>query len=118
MDSLEVNKVIAAILVAGIAFMVSGFIGEILVRRHELTKPAIEIAGVPSETAPIAEAQAPKAPPILPLLASADTAKGQQLATTQCSICHSFDPGGGPKIGPNLYGIVGRGSGLSDSVRK
>ena len=124
MDSLEVNKAIAAILVAGIAFMVSGFIGEIIVHRGELKKPAIEIAGVPAEGGAAAQAQAPKAPPILPLLASADTAKGQQVANTDCSICHTFNQGGGPKVGPNLYGIVGakraheRGFSYSEGVQK
>ncbi|MBV9758731.1 MAG: cytochrome c family protein [Alphaproteobacteria bacterium] len=107
MDSLEVNKWIAAILVAGIAFMVTGFIGEILVHPRELAKPAIEIAGVPSEAGKAASAQAPKAPPILALLASADPGKGQQIAEQNCAICHSFNQGGQPKIGPNLYGVVG-----------
>jgi cytochrome c len=108
MDSLEVNKWIAAILVAGIAFMVAGFIGEILVHPRELAKPAIEIAGAPAETGKPAPAQAPKAPPLLGLLASADPAKGQQIAEQNCAICHTFNQGGQPKIGPNLYGVVGR----------
>ncbi len=107
MDSLEVNKAIASILVAGIAFMVSGFIGDILVAPHALKKPAIEIAGAPAETASAAQPQTPKAPPIVPLLASADVAKGKQLVETDCTICHTFNKGGQPKVGPNLYGIVG-----------
>ena len=58
MDSLEVNKTIAAVLVAGIAFMVTGFISEILVHPRELEKPAIQIAGAPAETAPTAQPEA------------------------------------------------------------
>lgn len=108
MDSLEVNKTIAAVLVAGIAFMVTGFIGEILVHPRELEKPAIQIAGAPAETAPSgAQPEANKVPPILGLLASADTAKGQQIAEQDCTICHTFKKGEPAKIGPNLYGVVG-----------
>ena len=108
MDSLEVNKTIAAVLVAGIAFMVTGFIGEILVHPRELEKPVIQIAGVPAETAPGGgQPETNKAPPILGLLASADTAKGQQVAQQDCAICHTFGKGEPAKIGPNLYGVVG-----------
>jgi len=106
MDSLEVNKTIAAVLVAGIAFMVSGFVGEILVHPRELKKPAIQIAGAPAETAAGQPAPA-KAPPIVPLLASADVATGQHTVEQDCTICHTFGKGEPAKIGPNLYGIVG-----------
>jgi cytochrome c len=107
MDSLEVNKTIAAVLVAGIAFMVTGFIGEILVHPRELEHPAIKIAGAPAEATAAAQQGPPRAPPIVPLLAAADPAEGQKLVETNCAICHTFNQGGGPKIGPNLYGIVG-----------
>jgi len=105
MDSLEVNKVIAAILVAGIAFMLSGFIGEILVHPRELAHPAIKIASLPAE-ATGGQPAPQKAAPILPLLAAADPAGGK-IADTQCVICHSFGNGEPAKIGPNLYGVVG-----------
>lgn len=107
MDSLEVNKTIAAVLVAGIAFMVTGFIGEILVHPRELEKPVIQVAGAPAENAGGGQPQVEKAPPILALLGSANTAKGQQIAQTDCTICHTFGKGEPAKIGPNLYGVVG-----------
>ncbi|MBN8903622.1 MAG: cytochrome c family protein, partial [Rhodospirillales bacterium] len=46
MDSMEVNKGVAAILVAGIAFFITGTIGDQLVRNHRPEKTAIEIKGV------------------------------------------------------------------------
>ena len=51
MDSMEVNKAIAAVLVAGIAFFVTGTVGTILVEEHKLEKPAIKI-DVPEAAAP------------------------------------------------------------------
>ena len=77
MDSMEINKAASAILVAGIAFMVSGVISDQLVHPAKLAKPAIEIV---SSNAPPPSAAAPVAaplPPIAPLLAKADPAAGE-----------------------------------------
>jgi cytochrome c len=41
------------------------------------------------------------------LLASASAEHGAQLAKV-CQICHNFEEGQGPKVGPDLYGIVER----------
>ena len=43
MNSLEVNKACAAVLVAGITFMVSGVVGDALVRPKRLDHTAIKI---------------------------------------------------------------------------
>ena len=45
--------------------------------------------------------------PIDTLLASASAERGAQTAK-QCQACHNFQEGQGPKIGPDLYNVVGR----------
>jgi len=45
--------------------------------------------------------------PIDTLLASASAERGAQVAK-QCQACHNFEEGQGPKVGPDLYGVVGR----------
>lgn len=41
------------------------------------------------------------------LLASASVEHGAQIAK-QCQLCHNVEEGQGPKIGPDLYGVVDR----------
>jgi cytochrome c len=41
------------------------------------------------------------------LLASASSERGTQTAK-QCQACHNFQEGQGPKVGPDLYGVVDR----------
>ena len=41
------------------------------------------------------------------LLASASSERGAQVAK-QCGVCHNFEEGQGPKVGPDLYGVVDR----------
>jgi len=105
MDSMEVNKGIAAILIGGIAFFLTGLIGDNLVRETLPEKPVLNIATAP--TAGAAAAAPEQVPPIAPLLAKADVKTGEQFAHRVCIACHTFDKGAKPGIGPNLYGVVG-----------
>jgi cytochrome c len=107
MDSMEVNKGIAAVLVAGIAFFLTGLIGDNLVRETVPEKPVLNIATAPTAPTGGGEAKPAGPAPIAPLLASADAKSGDQFAHKICVACHTFDKGGKPGVGPNLYGIVG-----------
>ena len=42
---------------------------------------------------------------------AADIAKGQAAFVRQCAICHTIDKGGENRVGPNLFGIVGKRAG-------
>jgi cytochrome c len=106
MNSMEVNKAVAAILIAGIVFFLSGTIGTVLVYETPLKQTAIKIE-VP-EAAPSAKPAAPQLPPIAPLLAKADPAAGEAgTKKLGCVACHTFGEGGKAGIGPNLYNVVG-----------
>lgn len=107
MDSMEVNKTIAAALIAGIVFFVTGTIGVNLVNETPLKQPAIKI-DMPEPASPTGEPAAPQLAPIAALLAKADAAGGEaDVKKLGCTACHSFNEGGKAGIGPNLYNVVG-----------
>ena len=107
MNSLELNKVFAAVLTAGITFMVAGEVGKLLIHGERPHESAIRI-GDPTGGAPAATpAEVPALEPISGLLAAANVEAGQVIAQRNCGACHSFNEGGRSGIGPNLWGIVG-----------
>lgn len=72
--------------------------------------PAKPGYALPAGTEAVAAAPAKPAdnePPLPVLLAKADPAKGQ-ADTKVCQSCHNFEKGAGAKVGPPLYGVVGR----------
>jgi cytochrome c len=107
MDSMEINKGVAAVLVAGIVFFLTGLIGMNLVSEKRLEKPAIAIAGAPAADTGSAAPKPAELPPIAPLLAKADVATGEATVKKLCTSCHTFTEGGKAGVGPNLYGVVG-----------
>ncbi len=103
MSTLEINKIAGSILLVLMVIQVVGILGDTLVRPRE-SASSVEIKASPAQIA----AEKPKpVEPVLPLLAKADVQKGEQIAK-KCQACHDFKKGGPNKIGPNLYGVVGR----------
>ncbi len=118
--SLEANKIVGAILTAGIIASASGNLARILYKPHELEEPIFKVAAAEQ---PEATAQAaPAEQPFSALLASADPDNGAKIAK-KCLSCHTVDKGGKDKVGPNLWDVVGRpvaareGFGYSDALK-
>ena len=112
-DPLLVNKLAAALLVALLVFMVVGLVSESLISPKPLEKNAYIVVGVPApEAGASGEAKSAAGAtaviePIAPLLAKASIEAGQDTAK-KCQTCHDFSKGGANKIGPNLWGIIGK----------
>ncbi len=106
MNSLEINKILGAVLGTCLAVLIVHIASGALFTPPVVAKAGYEIA-VKEEQPAKGGAAAVAAEPIENLLASASTEHGAQVAK-QCQICHNLQEGLGPKIGPDLYGIVGR----------
>jgi cytochrome c len=103
---MELNKIAASVLLAGIVAMISGFAADVLYRGGELP----ETRGYTIEGVDLAAAagSAPKEviEQIALFLPEASAAKGEGLFRA-CASCHSIEKGGANKVGPNLYGVLG-----------
>lgn len=108
---MEINKIAAAVLLAGVIGMVAGKASEFLYYggpkhpgHHEEERGyAIEVT---EETT--GGAAAPAGPPdISALYATADIEAGKSYFGKKCSTCHTIEKGAAAGVGPNLYGIMG-----------
>ena len=106
MNGFEFNKVLAAILLAMLVAMITGFIAHKMVSPEKLAKNVYVVEGVAAPAGGGAPAASAGPPPIGPLLAKANVEAGQKTARV-CGTCHSFGKGEAALIGPNLFGVVG-----------
>ncbi len=108
MDSYEFNKIAGALLFTALVILSLNITAEAIFSPRMPVKPGYEIAA-PEAPASGGAAQPAVAAdePIGPLLAKASVQQGE-AAVKVCATCHTFDKGGPNRVGPNLYGSVGR----------
>jgi cytochrome c len=107
MNSFELNKILGALLGTCLVLVAVRIAAGAIFTPAEPAKPGYEIAVKEEQPAGSQAAAAPAAIPIENLLASASPQRGADVAR-QCQACHNFQEGQGPKVGPDLYAVVGR----------
>jgi cytochrome c len=108
MEAFEFNKIAGGVLSALLVVFASKTMLDIVHKEHKPEKPgwALPITEV-APTAP-GQAAAPFAvAEVLGLLSKASTENGQDTFK-RCLQCHTPEKGGPNRVGPNLWGIVGR----------
>jgi cytochrome c len=107
MNSFELNKILGALLGTCLFLVAMHIAAGAIFNPEKPAKPGYEVAVKEEQPKAGAAPAAPAAVPIENLLASASAERGAQVAK-QCQACHNLQEGQGPKIGPDLYGVVGR----------
>jgi cytochrome c len=107
MNSFEINKILGALLGTCLILLAVHIVSGALFSVPAPAKPGYEIAVKEEKPGQQTAAAKPAAQPIEALLPSASAERGAQVAK-QCQVCHNLQEGQGPKVGPDLYGVVGR----------
>jgi len=117
MDSFELNKIIAAILMVVLLVIGLGKIadGVFYVKKPKNPGYQVEIESqLISSTSQTAEVEVKI--DIAEIMALGDVTSGEKIFK-KCAACHSIKKGGKNKIGPALYNIVGRTVGKVDGYK-
>ena len=107
MNSFELNKILGAILGTCLILLALNIGAGAIFAPEKPAKPGYEIAVKEHAAGDAAGAAKEAEEPMEAMMASASVEKGQATAK-QCAACHTFEKGGPNRVGPNLYGIVGR----------
>ena len=112
MDSFELNKIIAAVLMTALIVIGIGKFADMLFHVEKPKESAYKVEGVEAvSNGELKQVKKAEAEPvdINLLLALGNITHGEKVFK-KCSACHVVEKGGKNLIGPALYGIVGRPS--------
>ena len=117
MDSFELNKIIAAILMVALLVIGIGKLSDIIFHVEKPKTPgyAVDIEQVATASATSSETVEEKID-IAVLMAMGDLAVGEKVFK-KCAACHSIVKGGKNNIGPALYNVVGRQTGAVNDYK-
>ena len=111
MDSFELNKIIAAVLLTALIVIGINKFGDTVFHVEKPEQSAYKVEGVElaSSTGTTTATKEVVQLDIKDILALGDLTHGKKVFK-KCSSCHLIAKGGKNLIGPALYGVVGRGS--------
>ncbi len=109
MDSFEINKIVAAVLLVALLVIGIGKLSDVIFYVEKPEKPAYSVE-VEQAVASISQATAETIEEkidIAALMALGDLTTGEKVFK-KCAACHSIVKGGKNNIGPALYNVVNR----------
>ena len=106
------NKIIASIILVIILILGINKITDIIFYVEKPEKSAYQVASLSATTITetTSASSSTRSGEIMALLASASVANGEKVFK-KCAACHSIAKGKGNKIGPALFGVLGRQAG-------
>ena len=117
MDSFELNKIIAAVLMVALLVIGLGKVADGVFYVNKPKNPGYKVevesqlASSSSKTANVVEKI-----DITAVMSLGDVVNGEKIFK-KCAACHSINKGGKNKIGPALYNVVGRVVGGLDDYK-
>ena len=117
MDSFEINKIVAAVLMVALLVIGIGKLSDVIfhVEKPETPGYTVEVEQVSTPSSSAAVTTEEKID-IAALMAMGDLAHGEKVFK-KCAACHSIIKGGKNNIGPALYNVVGRKIGIIDNYK-
>ena len=111
MDSFELNKIIAAILMVALLVIGLGKIADEVFHVKKPKNPGYQVEVENQLTSKNSQAvEVIEKIDIAAVMSLGDIANGEKIFK-KCAACHSINKGGKNKIGPALYNVVGRAVG-------
>ena len=117
MDSFEINKIVAAILMVALIVIGIGKLSDVIFHVKKPEKPGytVEVETVTTTSTSDTSTKVEKID-IAALMAMGDIATGEKVFK-KCAACHSIIKGGKNNIGPALYNVIGRKTGAVDDYK-
>ena len=112
MDSFEINKIVAAVLIVALLIIGIGKLSDVIFHVEKPKTPgyAVDVEQSAEVTAVSSTSTTEEKIDISALMAMGDLATGEKVFK-KCAACHSIVKGGKNNIGPALYNVVGRKTG-------
>ena len=118
MDSFEINKIVAAVLMVALLVIGIGKLSNIIfyVEKPETPGYAVEIEQAVTTSAQVETSSTTEKIDMSALMAMGDITTGEKVFK-KCAACHSIAKGGKNAIGPALYNVVSRKVGSIDDYK-
>ena len=107
MDSFEINKIVAAVLMVALLVIGISKFSDIIFHVDKPETPGYKVEIDQVTTASVTSSAEVKVVDIAALMAMGDAKSGEKVFK-KCAACHSINKGGKNNIGPALYNVVGR----------
>ena len=118
MDSFEINKIVAAVLMVALLVIGIGKLSDVIFHVEKPKTPgyAVEVEQVTSSSEQSNSEITEEKIDIAVLMSMGDLATGEKVFK-KCAACHSIVKDGKNNIGPALYNVVGRKVGAIDNYK-
>ena len=116
MDSFELNKIIAAVLMVALLVIGIGKFSDIIFHVDKPETPGYKVEVDQVITAAVVSGAEVQVFDIAAFMTMGDSISGEKIFK-KCAACHSINKGGKNNIGPALYNVVGRKVGVISNYK-